>query len=116
MFSGCSSLKFLDVSNFPADKPKMQLDAMFKGCCSLQMLDLSSFDTGMAKSATDMFDGCSALQTIYVSDLFKIYGVTSSNRLARMAMRSLEPQATHSPSTHCLWMTARHTSSTKTAT
>lgn len=79
MFSGCSSLKFLDVSNFPADKPKMQLDAMFKGCCSLQMLDLSSFDTGMAKSATDMFDGCSALQTIYVSDLFKIYGVTSSN-------------------------------------
>lgn len=79
MFSGCSSLKFLDVSNFPADKPKMQLDAMFKRCCSLQMLDLSSFDTGMAKSATDMFDGCSALQTIYVSDLFKIYGVTSSN-------------------------------------
>lgn len=79
MFSGCSSLKFLDVSNFPADKPKMQLDAMFKGCCSLQMLDLSSFDTGMEKSATDMFDGCSALQTIYVSDLFKIYGVTSLN-------------------------------------
>ena len=80
MFSGCSSLKFLDVSNFPADKPRMQLDAMFKGCCSLQMLDLSSFDTGMAKSATDMFDGCSALQTIYVSDLFRFKnGVSSSN-------------------------------------
>lgn len=80
MFSGCSSLKFLDVSNFPADKPRMQLDAMFKGCSSLQMLDLSSFNTGMAKSATDMFDGCSALKTIYVSDHFEIpYGVTSSN-------------------------------------
>lgn len=80
MFSGCSSLKFLDVSNFPADKPRMQLDAMFKGCSSLQMLDLSSFNTGMAKSATDMFDGCSALQTIYVSEDFIIpYRVKSSN-------------------------------------
>lgn len=80
MFSGCSSLKFLDVSNFPADKPRMQLDAMFKGCSSLQMLDLSSFNTGMTNSATDMFDGCSALKTIYVSDHFEIpYGVKSSN-------------------------------------
>lgn len=80
MFSGCSSLKFLDVSNFPADKPRMQLDAMFKGCSSLQMFDLSSFNTGMANSATDMFDGCSALKTIYVSDHFEIpYGVKSSN-------------------------------------
>lgn len=80
MFSGCSSLKFLDVSNFPADKPRMKLDAMFKGCSSLQMLDLSSFNTGMANSATDMFDGCSALKTIYVSDHFEIpYGVKSSN-------------------------------------
>ena len=83
MFFGCSSLKFLDVSNFPADKPKMQLDAMFKGCCSLQMLDLSSFDTGMAKSATDMFDGCSALQTIYVSDLFKFNNSVSSSNMFR---------------------------------
>lgn len=80
MFSGCSSLKFLDVSNFPADKPRMQLDAMFKGCSSLQMLDLSSFNTGLANSFTDMFDGCSALRTIYVSDLFRFKnGVSSSN-------------------------------------
>lgn len=80
MFSGCSSLKFLDVSNFPADKPRMQLDAMFKGCSSLQMLDLSSFNTGLANSATDMFDGCSALRTIYVSNLFTFKnGVSSSN-------------------------------------
>lgn len=80
MFSGCSSLKFLDVSNFPADKPRMQLDAMFKGCSSLQMLDLSSFNTGGASSVTDMFDGCSALRTIYVSNLFTFKnGVSSSN-------------------------------------
>lgn len=80
MFSGCSSLKFLDVSNFPANRPKMQLDAMFKGCSSLQMLDLSSFSTGLANSVTDMFDGCSALRTIYVSDHFTFkYGVSSSN-------------------------------------
>ena len=40
----------------------------------------------------------------------------SPRRLARMAMRSLEPRAPRSPSTRCLWMTARHTRSTKTAT
>ncbi len=83
MFNGCSSLSSLDVSNFTTDKPGMQLDGLFKGCCSLQMLDLSSFDTGMAKSATDMFDGCSALQTIYVSDLFKFNNSVSSSNMFR---------------------------------
>lgn len=79
MFNGCSSLSSLDVSNFTTDKPGMQLDGLFQGCSSLQTLDLSSFDTGGASSVNYLFDGCSALQTIYVSDLFKIYGVKSSN-------------------------------------
>lgn len=79
MFNGCSSLSYLDVSNFITDKNSMQLDGLFQGCSSLQTLDLSSFDTRGAGSVNYLFDGCSALQTIYVSDLFKIYGVTSSN-------------------------------------
>lgn len=79
MFNGCSSLSSLDVSNFITDKNGMQLDGLFQGCSSLQTLDLSSFDTRGAGSVNYLFDGCSALQTIYVSDLFKIYGVTSSN-------------------------------------
>lgn len=80
MFNGCSSLSSLDVSNFTTDKPSMQLDGLFKGCSSLQTLDLSSFSTGLASSVTDMFDGCSALRTIYVSDLFKFNnGVSSTN-------------------------------------
>lgn len=79
MFNGCSSLSSLDVSNFITDKNSMQLDGLFQGCSSLQTLDLSSFDTRGAGSVNYLFDGCSALQTIYVSDLFKIYGVTSSN-------------------------------------
>lgn len=79
MFNGCSSLSSLNVSNFTTDKPGMQLDGLFQGCSSLQTLDLSSFDTRGAGSVNYLFDGCSALQTIYVSDLFKIYGVTSSN-------------------------------------
>lgn len=79
MFNGCSSLSSLDVSNFTTDKPGMQLDGLFQGCSSLQTLDLSSFDISGAGSVNYLFDGCSALQTIYVSDLFKIYGVKSSN-------------------------------------
>lgn len=80
MFNGCSSLSSLDVSNFTTDKPSMQLDGLFKGCSSLQTLDLSSFSTGGAFSVTDMFDGCFALRTIYVSNLFTFKnGVSSSN-------------------------------------
>lgn len=79
MFNGCSSLSYLDVSNFITDKNSMQLDGLFQGCSSLQTLDLSSFDTRGAGSVNYLFDGCSALRTIYVSDLFKIYGVKSSN-------------------------------------
>lgn len=80
MFNGCSSLSSLDVSNFITDKPNMQLDGLFKGCSSLQTLDLSSFSTGGASSVTDMFDGCFALRTIYVSNLFTFKnGVSSSN-------------------------------------
>lgn len=80
MFNGCSSLSSLDVSNFTTDKPSMQLDGLFKGCSSLQTLDLSSFSTGGASSVTDMFDGCSALRTIYVCNLFTFKnGVSSSN-------------------------------------
>lgn len=80
MFNGCSSLSSLDVSNFTTDKPSMQLDGLFKGCSGLQTLDLSSFSTGLASSVTDMFDGCSALRTIYVSNLFKFNnGVSSLN-------------------------------------
>ena len=80
MFNGCSSLSSLDVSNFTTDKPSMLLDGLFQGCSSLQTLDLSSFSTGGANSVTDMFDGCSALRTIYVSEDFIIpYRVKSSN-------------------------------------
>lgn len=98
MFSGCSSLKFLDVSNFPADRPKMQLDAMFKGCSSLQTLDLSSFNTGLANSFTDMFDGCSALRTIYVSDLFRFKNGVSSSNMFRNCL-SLKGAISFEPST-----------------
>lgn len=83
MFNGCSSLSSLDVSNFTTDKPSMQLDGLFKGCRSLQTLDLSSFSTGGASSVTDMFYGCSALRTIYVSDLFIFNNSVSSSNMFR---------------------------------
>ena len=83
MFKGCSSLSSLDVSNFTTNKTSMQLDGLFKGCSSLQTLDLSSFSTGLASSVTDMFDGCSALRTIYVSDLFKFNNSVSSSNMFR---------------------------------
>ena len=89
MFSGCSSLTSIDLSNFNTSKVtrmgNMFLDcsnltnlnlcsfntsnviymyAMFYGCSSLTSLDLSNFNTSKVTDISSMFYGCSKLQTI----------------------------------------------------
>ncbi len=93
MFSGCSSLKTVDISNFNTSKVT-DMSGMFQDCSSLESLDLSSFNTenvedmmamfyncasltilDLSGFATDnlhfmksMFYGCSSLKTIYTRD------------------------------------------------
>ena len=43
---------------------------MFYGCSALKTLDLSNFDTKNVTNMQSMFNGCSALTTIYASDKF----------------------------------------------
>ena len=43
---------------------------MFYGCSALKSLDLTNFNTAKVEYINDMFSGCSALTTIYVSDKF----------------------------------------------
>lgn len=64
MFSGCSSLTSIDLSNFVTDKVSNML-AMFLGCSSLTTLDISSFSTNSLVELGYMFSSCSALTTIY---------------------------------------------------
>ena len=67
MFSGCSSLQTLDVSNWDTSKVT-SMGNMFQGCSNLTTLDVSNWDTSKVTNMNGMFRGCSNLQTLDVSN------------------------------------------------
>ena len=46
------------------------MSCMFYGCSALKSLDLTNFNTAKVTHMNNMFEGCSALTTIYASDKF----------------------------------------------
>ena len=86
MFADCLSLTSLDLSNFNTSNViKMGIGwsggGMFDNCRSLTSLDLSSFDTSKVTDMTNMFRYTDNLKTIYVSDLWNVSSVTSSDNM-----------------------------------
>ncbi len=67
IFSDCSSLTSLDLSNIDTSNAT-DMGAMFWGCSSLTNLDLSNFDTSNATSLRGMFYECSSLTSINLSN------------------------------------------------
>ena len=67
IFSGCSSLATLDVSNWDTSMV-INMNNMFNKCSSLTTLDLSSWDVSMVKSMAYMFVYCINLQTLDLSN------------------------------------------------
>ena len=91
MFNGCSNLTTIDLRNFDTGNVKnmsgmfrdcgsltsisglenlntsnvTNMSILFYGCSSLTVLDLSSFDVSKVEYLTQMFDGCTSLETIY---------------------------------------------------
>ena len=63
MFSNCSSLQTLDLSNFNTNKVT-NMKFMFSECKALQTLDLSNFNTSKVIYMDYMFSKCKALQTV----------------------------------------------------
>ena len=57
MFSGCSSLEEINLSNFSTTNVK-DLSYMFSGCSSLKELDISNFDTKNIINMSFMLNGC----------------------------------------------------------
>lgn len=74
MFSGCSSLNSLDLSNFNTENVVI-MDYMFCDCSSLSSLDISSFKTQNVLSISYMFRNCLSLITLDLSH-FDIKNVT----------------------------------------
>lgn len=106
MFSGCSSLKNLDLSNFKTDKVRemigmfthcssltsldvssfqtddvVYMEYMFYGCSGLTSLDLSSFKTSKVENMFSMFGECYNLGTIYVSDGWNTETVVNGDQI-----------------------------------
>ena len=65
MFSGCSSLKSIDLSKFNTSKVT-SMAYMFYGCSSLTSLDISPLDMSGVTSTTSLATGCSAVKTLSI--------------------------------------------------
>ncbi|SEK88609.1 surface protein [Ruminococcus albus] len=70
MFSGCSSLTSLDLSNFNTSNVKY-MNILFEGCSSLSTLDVRNFDTSKVTDMTDMFKDCKKLKSLTLGINFR---------------------------------------------
>ena len=77
MFSGCSRLTSLDVSKFDTSKVT-DMSSMFSYCTNLTSLDLSDFDTSQVIGMDNMFNRCDTLINLDVSK-FDTSKVTNMN-------------------------------------
>ena len=80
MFQNCVSLANLDLSMFNTSNVT-DMRGMFKGCNNLKNIDLSNFDTSVVTNMLYMFNNCYSLKNIYVSELWNINNVTSSDSM-----------------------------------
>ena len=67
MFYGCSGLTNLDVSHFNTSKVT-NINMMFYNCTGLTSLDVSNFDTSKVTNMGSMFSSCSGLTNLDVSN------------------------------------------------
>ena len=67
MFSNCSKLTSLDLSNFDTSSVT-NMSSMFGYCRGLTSLNLSGWDTSKVTNMSWMFDGCSKLTSLDVSN------------------------------------------------
>ena len=65
IFSGCSSLTSLDLSNFKTSSVK-NMKEMFYNCHSLTSLDLFNFDTHSVTNMVSMFNNCIDLKYLKI--------------------------------------------------
>lgn len=80
-FSGCSSLKSINVDNVVKSQTR-NVQGFFSGCSSLERLDLSGWNTSSVIYMSGLFSDCSKLEELDLSS-FETYNVTSMSGLFR---------------------------------
>ena len=79
MFNGCLAAEIKGLENFDT-KNVTDMSYMFRSVI-VDTLDLSSFNTSNVTDMSYMFNGCTNLNTIYVSDKFVVSNVTESSKM-----------------------------------
>ena len=72
MFSGCSSLKELNLNNFNTNNVT-NMSWMFYRCSSLNELNLNNFNTNNVTDMRNMFSGCSDELILKIKSKFKYF-------------------------------------------
>lgn len=80
MFKSCKGLTSLDLSHFDISKIT-SMDSMFAYCSGLTSLDLSNFNTANVTDMSYMFNSCSKLTTIYAGDGWSADKVIASKNM-----------------------------------
>lgn len=80
MFCNCVALTSLDVTNFNTANVT-GMTRMFLGCSSLTSLDVRNFNTAKVTDMSYMFSSCVALTTIYASSKFVTTLVSNSRSM-----------------------------------
>ena len=81
LFSGCSSLKSINLNNINT-KNVIDMSRMFYNCSSLKYLNLNSFYTPKLKFIDEMFFGCETLAQLDINN-FNITSLESYNDLLK---------------------------------
>ena len=79
MFSGCSKLTSLDVTNFNTANVT-NMGNMFSSCSALLSLDVTNFNTAKVTDMSYMFANCVALTSLYLTN-FNTAKVTNMKRM-----------------------------------
>ena len=79
LFSGCSSLQYIDFLNFDTSKVT-NMESMFSGCSQIKSIDLSYFNTSSVTDMTKMFSDCKSLKVLDISN-FDMENVTKSESM-----------------------------------
>ena len=69
-FNECENLTNIEGIEYLNTENVTDMNSMFSGCSVLKSLDLTNFNTANVTDMRFMFSGCSALTTIYASDKF----------------------------------------------
>ena len=65
MFHGCTSIKYLNLSNFKTDNV-INMPRMFGYCSNLKELDISNFNFDKAQLPINFFKNCFSLEKVNI--------------------------------------------------